>query len=527
MKMVKSLLLVSAAGIVAASGAQAADLPVKAKPVEYVKVCSLYGAGFYYIPGTDICLKVGGYVRYQVSTGVGSSPTSGPFAGAAGWNNRINDDNVVQRARAIATFDSRQQTAYGTLRTYLLLGFSQDTNAGPTSSPGLYGTRAFIQIAGFTLGKATSFFDFVSSAAVAYNAGMTSSPDTGDAGQIVASYTAQLGNGLSATIGIEQSKRTGTLYLGTGGTGAGNTALTAAGFAGGTIAAFDNFANGGTGTTGASTNPDIVGNIRIDQAWGAAQLSAAAHDVSGGYYGNGVSGAGVLEPNGHPGNKWGWAASAGLRLNAPMIGPGDYFQVAAVYSEGAFGYASNTWSRTAAGAGQFNLGRSGQEMALGVSSDAVFGNSATTPGAVGGNDIELTTAWSAFASYEHFWTPALRTSLYGSYLRVEYNGNAQALMCSAMTGGGILVAGTTCDNNWTNWNIGSRSQWNVTKDFYVGLDVMYNRLEGATFANAATATPIVAPGGASGVGPAPGSNMRSGNQDAWVLTWRAHRDIVP
>ena len=65
MKMVKSLLLGSAAGIVAVAGAQAADLPVKAKPVEYVKVCSLYGAGYYYMPGTDICLKLGGYVRYQ------------------------------------------------------------------------------------------------------------------------------------------------------------------------------------------------------------------------------------------------------------------------------------------------------------------------------------------------------------------------------------------------------------------------------------------------------------------------------
>ena len=62
MKMVKSLLLGSAAGLVAVAGAQAADLPVKAKPVEYVKVCSAYGAGFYYIPGTDICLRVGGYV---------------------------------------------------------------------------------------------------------------------------------------------------------------------------------------------------------------------------------------------------------------------------------------------------------------------------------------------------------------------------------------------------------------------------------------------------------------------------------
>src|SRR6185437_3910931 len=52
MKMVKSLLLGTAAGLVAIAGAQAADLPVKAKPVQYVKICSLYGAGFYYIPGT-------------------------------------------------------------------------------------------------------------------------------------------------------------------------------------------------------------------------------------------------------------------------------------------------------------------------------------------------------------------------------------------------------------------------------------------------------------------------------------------
>ena len=54
MKMVKSLLLGSAAGLVAVAGAQAADLPVKAKPVQYVKICSLYGVGFYYIPGTDM-----------------------------------------------------------------------------------------------------------------------------------------------------------------------------------------------------------------------------------------------------------------------------------------------------------------------------------------------------------------------------------------------------------------------------------------------------------------------------------------
>jgi len=53
-KTVKSLLLGSAASLVAVSAAQAADLSVKAKPIEHLKICSLYGAGFYYMPGTDL-----------------------------------------------------------------------------------------------------------------------------------------------------------------------------------------------------------------------------------------------------------------------------------------------------------------------------------------------------------------------------------------------------------------------------------------------------------------------------------------
>jgi hypothetical protein len=61
MKTLKRGLLLSAAGLAIVANAKAADLPVKAAPVEYVKVCSLYGAGFFYIPGTDTCLKIGGF----------------------------------------------------------------------------------------------------------------------------------------------------------------------------------------------------------------------------------------------------------------------------------------------------------------------------------------------------------------------------------------------------------------------------------------------------------------------------------
>jgi hypothetical protein len=78
----RSILLGSAAGLVAVTGTQAADLPVKAKPVEYVKICNLYGAGFYYIPGSDICLKIGGYVRGQYAWNSSGGGT-GHYAGAA------------------------------------------------------------------------------------------------------------------------------------------------------------------------------------------------------------------------------------------------------------------------------------------------------------------------------------------------------------------------------------------------------------------------------------------------------------
>ena len=87
MTITKRMLLGSAATLTAIASAQAADLPVKAKPVEYVKVCSLYGEGFYYIPGSDICLKVGGYV--QADYGWNSAGNGQPHYNAGNTAHRI------------------------------------------------------------------------------------------------------------------------------------------------------------------------------------------------------------------------------------------------------------------------------------------------------------------------------------------------------------------------------------------------------------------------------------------------------
>src|ERR1700726_2489165 len=90
------------AGFVAVAGAQAADLPVKAKPVEYVKICSLYGEGFFYIPGTDPGMKIGGWVRYARYLNQ-SSRDSPPLAGRTGANTRSISPDFSSPARTVVS----------------------------------------------------------------------------------------------------------------------------------------------------------------------------------------------------------------------------------------------------------------------------------------------------------------------------------------------------------------------------------------------------------------------------------------
>src|SRR5262249_54065740 len=200
----KRMLLGSAAALTVISSTQAADLPVKAKPVEYVRICSLYGEGFYYIPGTDVCLKVGGYVQadYAWNTaGSGQAHYSGSNSGA---QDRTTNP-YSSRHRAHFNFDSRTQTGYGTLRTYVAIHIENRDLNSVTVSP----ARAFIQWAGFTFGHTKSYTDVPGTPG---GDGFRSLfqqqaiSDTGANGTNQIAYTWDLGNGMTLNVGADERR---------------------------------------------------------------------------------------------------------------------------------------------------------------------------------------------------------------------------------------------------------------------------------------------------------------------------------
>jgi Porin subfamily len=286
------------------------------------------------------------------------------------------------RARAYITADAREQTAWGTARAYVAVGVAT-TDVGNSLNPSILGfNRAFIQWAGITAGTAQSFFDFYEGFAVHYR-GYLPSSGTGDTGWWVWAYTAQLGNGFSASISAEQRRMSQIIGVVGGPPAAGGAPV---------------FVNGNLGTpslvVGTSTVdlgygglqvPDIVGNIRLDQTWGSAQIMGAAHEVNANYYGASTVSNGLSE-TGHPGDRWGWVASAGLRLNFPMIAQGDYFQTQATYTQGATRYMNQ-----ANNAPNFGWERGGN-FGFGVLSDCVFASTSAPVGGpvTNGTDCNLT-----------------------------------------------------------------------------------------------------------------------------------------
>ncbi|MFG1417094.1 porin [Xanthobacter sp. V0B-10] len=460
MTMVKSLLLGSAAGLVAVAGAQAADLPVKAKAVEYVKVCSAYGAGYFYIPGTDTCLKIGGYAR--VDAIVGAAPTfrpaiassasaafSGPNAGVYSYPFRDDGDaDYLTRVRGVVDLDARTQTDYGTLRSYVRFGGQWDSQAGAGSGPNssFYFERAFIQFSGFTFGYTQSFFE------LGTNYMMTTPYAGSNTWTSLIGYTAQFGNGFSASIALEDAanRTTGVQAATATGTAffySNNPFDTQVNTASSGGLAYKNYQAG-------QTVPDIVANIRLDQAWGSFLLSGALHQVNALDYTNNTffnaAYAGASSTD-----NWGWAIGAQAEFKLPFLAAGDSLLLQANYSDGALNYvgASANSQGVATSWGRIKVDSAGYLSGAFIPlADAVRVNDF--------GDYSTVQAWAIQGQLRHYWTPGLRSVVYGGYVNVDMPTSTVVAVTSANL-----------------WQVGTDLVWSPVKNLDLGLEAVYTKVE--------------------------------------------------
>jgi Porin subfamily len=510
MTLIKSLLLGSAAGIVAVASAQAADLPTrKAAPVEYVKVCNVGGITGWTLPGSDTCVKFSGYITAQFVAGnlttqynygtvgnlfasgiPGVGPTipgvptgaAGALLGALGGIDNRNTQRVLVAAsaaqqnttfyrsntgwstRANFGFDMASNTPYGPLIGHFDINVDAANGLDPLqygATPNIaYLNTGYLTWAGITAGKAQSFFSFTGGGD---NFANFFSPDRkGFNEPYLLAYTASFGGGFSATISAETPWTVGA--------SGGGTDLTGGYF---------NTNSGPQGSTFNPTNitfggqkwPDIVGALHVKQGWGEAQISGVIHNVNviaDGYDGSVSSTDANPTPCGVPGaavvcnglqQKVGWALDAGIKVNLPWFGAGDDALLTGAYSQSAVWYsglADGMWTDNGA------VNGNGQPMWL---ADAFF-NPVT-------NQWSSPRAWSVSGLFEHHFTPQF-------YLDLE--GSIGGLNWSNM-GGGCNFALPSCllaqagsgamSPHLLTWIAGFDLGWNPVTNLNFDLELMY------------------------------------------------------
>jgi hypothetical protein len=488
MTLIKSLLLGSAAGIVAVASAQAADLPTKkAAPVEYVKVCNVGGITGWTMPGSDTCMKVSGYVTAQFTGGnlntqynFGSinqalaSPVYGaslsPVYAVAPTGFAQNTQRVLIAASPAQnnTTWNRNETGWS-IRTALQLDFASNTAYGPLighigiqddaangfdplqgapTSNITYLDTGYLTWAGITAGKAQSFYSFTGGGD---NWANFASPDRkGFNEPYLMAYTASFGGGFTATISAESSQSAGASGGGTDITGPGGLSTT-------------------TLQYGGQRWPDIVGALHVKQGWGEAQVSGVIHNVN--VQDNllnqatdcGINAAIVCD---YQHQQIGWGVDAGVKINLPSFGAGDDALITGSYTQSAVWYSGlpdMMWGEN----GQVN--GNGQPMYM---ADAYF-NPLT-------NQWSKPTAWSVTALIEHHFTPQFYLDLEGSVGQLKWSN----------MGGGCYVYGFGCgyaqfaqgplSPSATTWLVGADLGWNPVNNLNFDLELMYQSTNQST-----------------------------------------------
>jgi hypothetical protein len=403
--------------------------------VEYVRICDAFGAGFYYIPGTDTCLQVGGRTRIEahavdrwVERGPSAHdvPPPGDLEGIEEGEENENEfldavtNKYTTRARGYIRLDSRTQTDFGLLRTYLSLQMTigpEERVTDPDASidfpivdaafdtiPNYDDTDpeleyAFIQLSNdlgtLTAGHADSFFDIWGK----YDFGTRIGIDDATGESTLFAYTFGGWNGLSATLSVEDPASQGRR---------------------------------GCCVPGQEL-PDFIGNVRLEQGWGYAQVSGAVRRLEPLAFDD-MSNPFVIE------DEIGWAAAAGFVSRLPFGG----WEIAAqgTFAEGMSAYAT----------------------AEDIFKTDAFGLDPDDPDTLNPGNQVLET-WNVRAGVSIPLTATLTGAVDGSYTEHE------AGDVEFMDGGEFLARYRT----FSHWAVASNLQWRPAPGLMIGAEVAYEQ----------------------------------------------------
>ena len=481
----RSAMLFALASLAVLGNARAADLPVKgADSVEYVRVCSAYGEGFFALPGTDGCLRISARVRADY---LYLEPS-----------NRA-QDAIGFRARGRINIDHRLTTAYGEVRSYLR--YEIDRNSGPFAADGQIRTnpklqQAFIQFGGLTAGRVTSFFTDPNLPVP--NFGDLRFDDPSNADVDLLAYTYSFGNGFTATVSFEDAlerRVNNELVFPLFGLGAATPVFAPIPF-----------------TYGGERLPDIVGNIRYTGDLGGIQFSGALHQIrdvaSGVARVDGVT-VPVINPiTGQPNptyadTKYGFALALNAYANLPFLGEGDTSWISATFTDGATGYI-NAGQAGPIGSGTISAGPFVLPF-LDAFVDPFTGN------------FKTNRAYGVAGGVNHNWTPNWQTNVFGSWMRFDAPASAGYLVPVNTSTVATGAAGTfTGLVDFNEYRIGTSTVWLPVDGLLLGAEVLYTKVD----ARGRIATPL-----ANFAGETTGFFKPAGSGDIWEGRLRIQRDF--